>query len=477
MDSDDHPEPTSGSTVVDTLSDGTGLESIPDAVVIAEANTRRIVYANPAANDLFQCQPGELIGRHQTDLHPEEEADAYAEAFERGLQGQRVNRLRSGDPLFIEPVGGDDEAVPVEITVQTISADDGEYLMGVFRDISEQLARERALKRTTGRLETLLETLPVPVAVLDTDSTVVRWNRAAEETFGYPADQIVGQQYSLFTDAEEFASLLERVCEGETLQNYRTALRAKDGSRVPAELSARPVYEDGSVSEIAGTAIDLSSQRQRKQQLDVLYRVARHNLRNELNIIQGWAETIRGSDTEYSDAATEIMNASDRLIQLSDRMKNFRRPTNQETHGVAPQEVNVLVSTVSDQLRTNDGVVKLDITTGSIAGQVRATAAEAISELCNNMFECDDGAAVRVEADCADTHTELSVRSDTPLLCSGERVLIQQGTETPLNHATGLAIAQSYLTIRRIGGSVSLGPGLADTPAADLRVELPRIDT
>lgn len=475
MATDNSPNPTAGSDVGDRLSDTIGLDSIPDAVVIADARTRHIVYTNPAANELFECDPGALIGRVQTELHPPGDADAYAEAFERGLKGERVDRLRSGDPLFIETASGDH--VPVEITVQIMTVDGTEHLMGVFRESSAQLARERALERTTGRLETLLETLPVPVTVLDTDGTVRRWNRAAEETFGYRAERIVGREYSLLPDADEFASLLDRVTEGETLEDYRTALRAKDGSRVPVEVNLRPVYQDGSVSGVVGTAIDLSDRYQREQQLDVLHRVARHNLRNELTIIGGWAETLGNTVSESGKAAREIMGASDRLLELSDEIVELRNTVSESSHDARPRDIGNVLTTLSTQLRADENVADAELAIDVADCQVQGKAAEAALELFDNMLNCHGDAAVSVDADVVANHVELCVESDTPLFCSGERVLIQEGTETALRHARGIKIARSYLTLQSVGGAATLEPGPADTPAATLRIDLPQTGT
>lgn len=468
------PESSINSDIESGLPDTIGLDKIPDAVLIADAETRRIVYTNAAATELFRCQPGDLVGRPQTDLHPAGEADAYAEAFERGLRDQRVNRLQSGDPLFIKTVGGD--SVPVEITVQTITVEGNGYLMGIFREASDQLARERALKKTTGRLEALLEALPVPVCVLDTDGTVKRWNQAAEETLGYTADQLIGQQYSLLIDTEEFASLLERVGTGETIEDYRTDIRARDGSRIPVEVDVRPIYDDGSVSGIVGIATDLSDRDQRKQQLDILHRVARHNLRNELTVIRGWGEAVEDTGFETGKAIAEIMNASDRLLELSDEIGNIQRPVSEERHGTTSRDISSLLTTLSEQLLTNESVVDTELAAKSTAGQVRAKAVEATSELFDTMFQCNGSAAVRLEVDAADNHITLFVTSDTPMFCSGDRVLIQEGTETALDHASGLKTARSYLAIQSVGGAVSLESGPTDAPATSLRIEFPRVD-
>ena len=471
----------------DDVSLAVGIDDIPDAVLVADADSQQIVQVNAAAEELFRCGAEDLIGRYQTDLHPATEASAYAEAFRRGLAGQRVNRLQSGEPLYIETADG--QKLPVEITVKRIDNDGRGYLMGVFREVSDQLAREQALEQTTNRLETLLDALPVPVTVFDTNGVVEQWNRAATRVLGYTTGEGVGRQYSLFVDSEEFDSLLDRVTDGETLRNHRTALRASDGSRVPVAVNARPVYEGGAISGVVGTAVDLSDREQREQQLDLLHRMSRHNFRNELSVIRGWAEALRdttpaGLETDEGDvdidrreATANIVAASDRLLELSEEVVNIRNAVSDREKQPTPREACDLVSTLSDRLRSNECVAEVTVVSHAVAGQVRAKAAEATSELFADLFDCSETARVHLDAEAVDSYAELCLDADAQLFREGEQTLIQEGTETALQHARGLTIARAYLTIQSVGGTVELRGESGDPHTTRLRIELPRVDT
>lgn len=450
------------------------LDLIPDAVLIADADTRRIVRVNEAATDLFHCQRNDLVGCRQTELHPRENADEYITAFQKGLTNKRVNRLESGEPLFIETADG--QSVPVEINVELLTTDGNNYLMGIFRETSEQLAREQALKQTTTRLEALLEATPVPVAVTNTAGIVEQWNQAAERTFGYTADSIIGEPYSLFIDPAEFTSQFSRVLDGEILRNYTTTLRGNDGSRVPVVIDACPVYIDDTVTGVVGTAIDVSDRQQREQQLDLLHRMARHNLRNELSVIRGWGEMITDEGCDFEKASRKIESASDRLLEMSEEVRGIPRVVADEHQGTRTRAISTVVPELSEQLRANDSVSTAETTVDSAAGQIRAKAAEAVSKLFNNLLRCDDGATANLTVTTADSYARLLTTSDTPLLCSGERVLIRQGAETPLQHASGLKIARSYLTLRSVGGAIVVDEGSSGVPATRLQVEIPRAD-
>lgn len=116
------------------------FEQTPSAVVVAD-DEGRYVDANPAATELFGCPRAELVGRHISEFTSER----YD--FEAGWQAF----LEAGEfrgQFDIVRAQGD-----VRITEATSIANvtPGEHL-AVFRDVSEQVTRERTLETQADRL-------------------------------------------------------------------------------------------------------------------------------------------------------------------------------------------------------------------------------------------------------------------------------------------------------------------------------------
>ena len=448
------------------------VDSLPDAVLLADVDTRRIVDANTAAGELFNCQPSDLIGRHQLDLHPPDDED-YAEAFTRAIAGERVNRLRNGQPIYIETMDG--QHVPVEINIQRLETDDGVFVLGVFREIADQLSRERRLEATTSRLETLLDAVPVPAAVLDTDGTIERWNRAAESTFGYDADAVAGQQFPLFAEDGELERVIERILDGDIVEGYETHHRARDGSLVPVELYARPVYQDGTLSEIVGTAIDLSNRQQRDQQLGVLHRVLRHNLRNELAVIRGWTRQLSVDDPEQSEAIENIERASDNLLELSEQAKRIRTGLLEDVRNPGSVSVTKALSLLSKQVAERDGST-LRLVEDPTSGTICYRAQQAVSQLLDNVLNHVDETTLVLTVETYDQHVVLELTAPVSVLPAGARAFINTGEETTLEHGNDLGVAKAYLMVESIGGNVTVESDVEDTLGSTLVVELPRMD-
>ena len=94
------------------------------------------------------------------------------------------------------------------------------------------------------------------------DGIVISWNKAAEQMFGYPAAEIVGQSISRIIPPDRMTeedSVLDRVRRGAKLVHFETARRRKDGRIIPVSLTISPIRSaDGRIIGISKIARDLS---------------------------------------------------------------------------------------------------------------------------------------------------------------------------------------------------------------------------
>ncbi|WP_267161023.1 PAS domain S-box protein [Halovenus salina] len=449
------------------------MESIPDAVIVAEFGSNEIVAVNDAATELFDCRTDDLIGADRRTLHPTDNIDAYREAFHRGLNGDKVERLQDGSPVYIETWDG--KRVPVEINAQRIEANNRTLVLGVFRDISTRIDRENQLKEATARLNTLVDATPFPVAVLDPEGTVQLWNQAAEETFGYGAEEIVGTQYPLFVDDEQFQSLFERVLDGGTVGGCEAVHRARDGSRLDVELYARPLYEDGEITGSIGSAIDITDRKRRNQQLDVLHRLLRHNLRNKLTIIQGYASMLQSGESvdnaAREDAVEKILAATAELSDLSTHAVQSR------TLSSAAGSARTDLSTLLANLRETDAAVSeatVEVPTVEAQAVVSKQAVDALSRLLTRIVEYIETPTIDLAVEIRDRYVQLDIHGETALLAGGDAELIRNGTETDLRHGSDLDVARTYLAVTGVGGDII--PLDSASGPRSLRVEIPRLE-
>jgi PAS domain S-box-containing protein len=117
------------------------LDTVRDAVFLADIDTGMIVDANPAAEILCGRSLWELTLLHHTGLYPPEARESARLAFEKRT---RIQDLSEG--LVLHKEG---HRIRVEIASIPFTAPDGKrILVGVFRDTTERYAQRKTLRQS-----------------------------------------------------------------------------------------------------------------------------------------------------------------------------------------------------------------------------------------------------------------------------------------------------------------------------------------
>ncbi|NHN61492.1 PAS domain S-box protein [Halorussus rarus] len=117
------------------------VDTAPDAVFIVDGDTGVIVDTNEAAEELLGKSREEIVGMHQTDLHPADEADRYRRLFEEHVRAGGVVR-DDGENYVVDAEGRE---IPVEISAGITEIGDRTLNQAVFRDVTERRRREETL--------------------------------------------------------------------------------------------------------------------------------------------------------------------------------------------------------------------------------------------------------------------------------------------------------------------------------------------
>src|SRR5438876_1671173 len=82
-------------------------------------------------------------------------------------------------------------------------------------------------------LAAIVETLSEPILGKTLDGTIRSWNAGAEQLYGYRADEIVGKSVDILVPPErvgEIEEILECLRRGESIKQFETVRRRKDGT-------------------------------------------------------------------------------------------------------------------------------------------------------------------------------------------------------------------------------------------------------
>ena len=118
----------------------------------------------------------------------------------------------------------------------------------------------------------LLDAVGQSVIATDLEGKILYWNRAAEEIYGWSAEEALGRRLRDLTLSEELLDQAEEVVSklraGRAWSGERL-LRRKDGSYVPVLGTATPLFDDrGSLTGMIGVSTDISERKTLEAELE-----------------------------------------------------------------------------------------------------------------------------------------------------------------------------------------------------------------
>jgi PAS domain S-box-containing protein len=168
--------------------------------------------------------------------------------------------------------------------------------MEVAVDITERKLAEEAVREASQMLEAVVDASPVAICALDLESRVTRWNEAAERTYGWTREEVLGEIIPVIPEEhrEEFRVLQERLRLGERLAGLEARHLRRDGSSVYVSVSTAAL-QDASGRMVGSMALmaDITEKRRAEEFRQHYLHTVSHDLRNPLTTILWNAELLQ----------------------------------------------------------------------------------------------------------------------------------------------------------------------------------------
>jgi len=416
----------------------------------------RFVYVTEAFATWFDTDAATLIG----EPAPSVLAQSDRNGFQAALARVRSETGFANTTCRCRLDTGTDQ-LPVVLELLALPGQDA-VVGSVRADVTLERTRDElaTARDRFGHLFDLVQDAVVEFEIVDTVPVVRSVNPAFEDVFGYDADDVGGESLNEYIvpperggQADEFD---ERTAEGKV--NYAVVTReTATGSREFLYQGIPYERDDGGRY---GFAIytDITDQRRRQRRLKVLHRVLRHNLRNDLTVIEGVVASLREAvdDREVRarlglvrDHAQALQRVSEKARAIEDAIERADRTTSVPLADTVEE-----VLTAADDEYTGVTIERdLDRTVTASANPAVETA---IEELVANAVEHNDAdPTVQVSVVAADEEALVTVADDGPGIPAEDRAVVFGDEDiTQLQHGSGLGLWLVRWVTEAAGGTV-----------------------
>jgi len=212
------------------------VESSQDAVYGGDLDGR-ITNWNRSAEMMYGYTAKEMIGQHVSILIPPECGDELS-----GVTTKMRGEIGVHD---FETIRRTKDGKLIDVSLSISPVFDSGRLIGVAtiaRDITDRKASAEALRKAN---ETSIYGSPIPIIALDAFGRVTMWNSAAEQTFGWKEEEVMGKPdpMGLADESDEMAALYEKLLSGETIIGLEVRRRRRDGTLLTLSLSGMPLWD------------------------------------------------------------------------------------------------------------------------------------------------------------------------------------------------------------------------------------------
>ncbi|HWF93830.1 MAG TPA: EAL domain-containing protein [Xanthobacteraceae bacterium] len=144
-------------------------------------------------------------------------------------------------------------------------------LADTFNRMATSLERRQyEVQQSNDTLSAVIDASPVAIVCSDLDRRIMLWSRAAEQLYGYSAEQTIGTPIKIVPPEgrADSRALYERALSGESIRDIEVRRRRKDGSFVEVKIAAAPMYHpDGTVRGVAWAHEDITDRKRAEEQL------------------------------------------------------------------------------------------------------------------------------------------------------------------------------------------------------------------
>lgn len=410
------------------------LNAAPDPTVIVDSDGI-IVFASDRVVSVLGYTPEQLTGQPVETLVPERFRTAHRR-HRRGFAAWPSGRPM-GESLQLVARRQDGGEVPVEVSLTPLNTDQGALVLSTIRDVSDREAARSLVLRERAFLDSLIQTAPTIVLLLDVEGRVERINPYFEHLSGYRADEVVGKDwFETFLPAADRAKIRElfaRIIEAGHNPGHVNPIVTREGRERQIEWLAKTLLDEhGRVIGLLNIGHDVTRQREHEAALERtseeaeqanasksrFLAAASHDLRQPLQSLGLYLSVLSRllDEPKPLEVCGKMRKSLDTMGELLNALLDISKL---DSGSVVPEKADVALELLFDRIVTDNvqqaeekGLALICEGTAAVVHSDPALLQRVIENLVTNAIRYTDRGEVRIDCECGDGLARVRV-SDT----------------------------------------------------------------
>jgi diguanylate cyclase (GGDEF)-like protein/PAS domain S-box-containing protein len=321
------------------------VESAPTAMVMIDS-AGLIVLVNAETERLFGYARQVLLGQSVEMLVPERFRAQHPQLRSHFFAAPEAKRMGAGRDLF--GLRKDGSEFPVEIGLNPIETEEGQFVLSAIVDITERKQAEEELRIAAITFQT-----QEGIMITDRGANIQRVNRAFTELTGYGAEEAVGRTPALLKSGRHDRQFYQGIWDALGRENYWQGElwnRRKTGEVYPVWMTISAVLaSDGRVTHYVGSFADITQQKEAEAKL---HRLAYYDPLTELPNRRLLLERLRQA---FAASARSRQHGAILFIDLD----HFKTLNDTKGHDVGDQLLTQVAVRLRSCMRGDDSIARL----------------------------------------------------------------------------------------------------------------------
>jgi len=231
-----------------------------DGMFLVDLEARKLYMCNAMCVKMLGHSQEEFSNLDIADIHPGEDLPFIYEQIRKFGTGEE------GIPSEIRFKRKDGSIFPSYLSPSLVTIAEKEYLLIIFKDITESKRAEREISMLAFALKSINEC----VSITDMDDTILFVNRSFLETYGYRENELLGKNMSIVRSPKNSPEILGDILSSTVRGEWHGEIwnRRKDGTEFPISLSTTIIRgEDAKPIALIGIATDITKRKRSEEAL------------------------------------------------------------------------------------------------------------------------------------------------------------------------------------------------------------------